>query len=153
MSRSAKLFALIKGWIMGIWAMLIGREDLMAMVDKEYAALQHRAALHYLRVNVKSLAHESRIIRQEERRTRDRFARNGLAQHRRLRVRLEARAAQLALAAVRGVPYLRVEPKTRTTPDWERVREKALRHLTRDSDPWRAVVEWIQEARVAASGA
>ncbi len=88
-----------------------------------------------LRVNVKSLAAESLVIRREVKRAccESRYIRqqfsgeskelsesllycylrvNSLANHRKGPVRQEARLAQLALAFVRGVPYRSVEAKT-----------------------------------------
>lgn len=70
-----------------------------------------------LRVKIKSLAEEAKIIRHEERRIgTTRFpqmyqdsVRGCLRHHRVTRVRDEARAAQLAYAIMRGVPYVKVE--------------------------------------------
>jgi len=64
--------------------------------------------IHRLRVNVKSLAAESRIIRQEERRCGPLY-RSDLHGHRVGRLREESRLAQLALAFVRRRPYRSVE--------------------------------------------
>lgn len=77
----------------------------------------------YLKVKIKSLAAEARIIRMEERRARRTSLRCGLAEHRRGVVRREARIAQLAYGYLRGRPRSTVEPKTRpgNAPDWKRV--------------------------------
>ncbi len=82
----------------------------------------------YLKVKIKSLAAEAAIIRLEERRAKRRvhyavmkqlpedevkpleWERQGLHHHRTYHVRTEARAAQLAYALIRNVPYKRVEP-------------------------------------------
>lgn len=88
-----------------------------------------------LRVKVKSLAQEARDIRLEERRAkgrrkrekdgkvipgefrfRDDALRLSLRSHRTNEVRNEQRAALLAYAFVRGVPYHKVEPLV----DWSR---------------------------------
>lgn len=76
-----------------------------------------------LRVNIKSLAAEAKIIRSEFRRTH--FA--GLDSHRRGRLREEARYAQLALAFTKGKPYNVVEGKTRNKPDPARLSQKLKR--------------------------
>ena len=71
-----------------------------------------------LRVKIKSLAEEARIIRAEERRwvvdgRKDNATWHSLNHHRRHDVRDEARASLLAYAYLRGVPYSVVENKTR----------------------------------------
>lgn len=66
-----------------------------------------------LRVKIKSLAAEARIIREEARRQKDKDIKNVLSDHRRGVVRSEARYAQLAYAYCRQVPYKVVEPTTR----------------------------------------
>lgn len=75
------------------------------------------AAIHSLRVNIKSLAAEARIIRQETRRAGPAY-RNALAEHRRGRLRSEARYAHLAQAFIRGRAHREVEVKTRE-PAWK----------------------------------
>ena len=93
----------------------------------------------YLRVKIKSLAEEARIIRTEERRLLNRAARardrqgledrlaamdterNGLYLHRVKDVRGEARAAHLAYAFVRGRPYAVVEPSGSSAVPFNRV--------------------------------
>lgn len=84
------------------------------------------AAVHKLRVNIKSLATEAKIIRQETARCGRRY-KAGLAEHRRGRLREEARYANLALAMVRGRPYRTVEQKCGVLPDLKRLAEKVRR--------------------------
>lgn len=64
--------------------------------------------IHKLRVNVKSLAAEARLIREEANRCGQQYA-SHLTEHRRGRLREESRAAQLALAFIRKRPYYTVE--------------------------------------------
>lgn len=64
---------------------------------------------HYLKVKIKSLAEESRIIRKEELKTSGEL-REGLYQHRIWDVRGEARAALMAYAYLRGKSVESVEP-------------------------------------------
>ncbi len=73
-----------------------------------------RYEIHQLRVNVKSLAAEAKIIRQEIAKTRDLSVKNGLAAHKSERVKPEARLAHLALAFLRGTPYKACEPRTKS---------------------------------------
>jgi hypothetical protein len=72
--------------------------------------------IHKLRVNVKSLAAEAKIIREEIRMADTKEAKNVLHDHRMTRVRPEARLAHLALAFTRGVPYKTVECNAREKP-------------------------------------
>jgi hypothetical protein len=81
------------------------------------------SAIHRLRVNVKSLAAESRIIRQEERRCGGAY-RDELSLHRRGRLREESRYAQLALAFVRGRAYKTVEREAYGVPQPSRLVNK-----------------------------
>lgn len=67
-----------------------------------------------LRVKIKSLAVEARIIRLEEQRAKKRHDTAllvSLEQHRKYVVRSEARHSQLAYAFLRGKPYDMVETK------------------------------------------
>lgn len=64
--------------------------------------------IHRLRINVKSLAEEARIIRKEAKRCSPLY-RDGLTNHRRNELRFASRIAQLALAYVRGKKYREVE--------------------------------------------
>ena len=97
-----------------------------------------------LRVNIKSLAGEATILREEASKTHGR-ARWDLNHHRTTTVRREARAAQLLYAFARGVPRSVVEGKRKELDEYHahalrcRVREKAKRFKL-DPD---AVLEWF----------
>lgn len=80
----------------------------------------------YLKVKVKSLAAEARIIRVEEAKTRTHRA--GLAEHRRGIVRHEARHALLAYGFLRGRAYNKLENDPRTNPDWGKVKRMIEKH-------------------------
>jgi len=80
-----------------------------------------------LRVKVKSLAAEAKIIRQEERRTHGAL-RDELAVHRRSVVRSEARHTHLAYGLIRGRTIEQMELKAARPPDWERVRKMLKRY-------------------------
>ena len=74
-----------------------------------------------LRVKVKSLAEEARIIRQEEHRTKG-VLRDELHRHRTWDVRREARASCLAYGFIRGRSYSQMEARCVQPPNWETVK-------------------------------
>jgi len=78
-----------------------------------------------LKVKVKSLAEEARIIRKEERKAKGRDSQllSSLQCHRRISLREESRSAQLAYAFLRGLQYEQVERKCKTPPNWYRVKQ------------------------------
>ena len=83
--------------------------------------------IHKLRVNVKSLAAEAKIIRDEIRRATTTEAKNALHDHRMMRVRPEARLAHLALAFTRGMPYKAAETSAREKPSVKDLTNKVTR--------------------------
>lgn len=91
-----------------------------------------------LRVKVKSLAEEARIIRREEHRNWGTL-RDELHLHRVGVVRREARAAHLAYGFIRGRSYSQMEGKLkdpRNGPDWEKVRRLCKTYGPKDfSEP------------------
>lgn len=66
-----------------------------------------------MKIKVKSLAAEAKIIRTHERQTTG-AQRNSLAEHRRGTVRYEARHSLLAYGYLRGVPYRAMEKSSKT---------------------------------------
>lgn len=89
----------------------------------------------YLKVKIKSLAAEARIIRQETKRAKSLSIKNGLYRHRIDVVRVEARHTQLAYGFLRGRTYQQIEHKAQVEPNWAKVRkmiEKYGTHLA----PW-----------------
>lgn len=101
----------------------------------------------YLKVKIKSLAEESRIIRQQERVwKRHDDIRNGLREHRTTDVRRESRYSLLAYAFIRGKAYLTHEHPNSTKPDIARVSKLAAKFSRLPADVARAQVEaWINE--------
>ena len=89
------------------------------MLTKEGTILDRR---EMLRIKIKSLAEEARIIRREEHRTRGPL-REELYLHRIHDVRSESRAAHLAYGFIRGRTLEQMESKSRTKPRWNRVRD------------------------------
>lgn len=117
----------------------------------------------HLKVKIKSLAAEARIIRKEERKLQDRAKRinhphgnpdraekmhwriNSLALHRTGGVRWEARHTLLAYAIFRNKPYNKIEQKVAegNRPDFKKVTEMAIRFgCSREQ-----VLEWIDDAK------
>lgn len=92
------------------------------MYDKTKTLVDRR---EMLKVKIKSLAEEARIIRKEEERTFGQL-RDELHVHRVTVVRRAARHAILAYAVVRGIDLTRVEPIRYTEPNWADV-EKMVR--------------------------
>ncbi len=106
----------------------------------------------HLKVKIKSLAAESRIIRMEELRQCGR-TRVGLQLHRVVQVREESRASLLAYAYIRGRDYLEVESSAKTPPDVTRVarlvrsfgpREVAALDGDRAQEAYDSVHEWLR---------
>ncbi|MEE8114492.1 MAG: hypothetical protein V3T23_09055 [Nitrososphaerales archaeon] len=77
----------------------------------------------YLKVKIKSLAAEAKIIRKETKRAKRASIRDGLALHRKGIVRTEARHTHLAYGFLRGREYRQMERTTHEAPDWDKVRK------------------------------
>lgn len=86
----------------------------------------------YLKVKLKTLAEEAKIIRMEEARQKDISfpAFVGLTNHRKKDLRPEARSSMLAYILISGKPYEAAEPKAYTEPDWTRIRTLARKFGT-----------------------
>lgn len=108
-------------------------------------AQDFRAAL---RVKVKSLAAEAKIIRREEERAKSWHEWMSLKDHRKGIVRREARAAQLALAFLRGMSYETVEPVVRPGNEapWKRVKELVLKYSV---PPHRVLLSDVQKEDIS----
>lgn len=99
--------------------------------------------VHKLRVNVKSLAAEAKIIRDEIRRANTTEAKQALHDHRMTRVRPEARLAHLALAFTRGIPYKVAEANAREKPSVKDLTNKITRFAwTANAD--QKVHDWLR---------
>jgi hypothetical protein len=88
------------------------------MYSKEQTTIIDRREM--LRVKVKSLGDEARIIRKEELRTHGQM-RFELWHHRVSVVRSEARHAHLALGFIRGRSLEQMEPKSDIPPQWDKI--------------------------------
>jgi hypothetical protein len=76
----------------------------------------------YLKIKIKSLAAESKIIRLEEKRAKRTSIRDGLAEHRKGIVRIESRHTHLAYGFLRGKEYRDIEKTAHEAPNWDKVR-------------------------------
>jgi hypothetical protein len=76
----------------------------------------------FLKIKIKNLADEARLIRRETAKARDPQTKNQLWLHRTTVVRQAARNTQIAYAFIRGRPYRSVEPKATRPPNLTEVR-------------------------------
>ncbi len=85
----------------------------------------------YLKVKIKSLAEEARIIRAEERKSEG-DKREGLYNHRVGTVRRAARNTLLAYGFIRGLKYRQIEVKCEETPSWPEVAKMVVKYGLQD---------------------
>jgi len=123
-----------------------GLRDAQRSVDRLIRRMERwgsrECAKAKLRVKIKSLTEEARIIRQEVRRQTDPDVKNVLSEHRKGVVRTESRLAQLAYAFFRQVPYKVVEPKTHHPVEVARLIKQVKRMDWSATDE--AVKAWYQ---------
>lgn len=101
-------------------------EEPMSEPTRNFTYNSKVAAIHKLRVNIKSLSAEARIIRQESRRAGPGY-REQLTLHRRGRLREEARYTHLALAYLRGRTHQQAEGGCRLETDAAKLIDKLKR--------------------------
>lgn len=76
----------------------------------------------HLKVKIKSLAAEAKIIRAEEGKARSDALRTSLLVHRAKHLRAVARVNLLAYGCLRGTPYEKMESKTASEPNWDDIK-------------------------------
>lgn len=103
-----------------------------------------RSAIHRLRVNLKSLTAEARIIRTEAAKTSPLYAQE-LTAHRRGELREAARITHLALAYLRKTPYRVAEKNARKLPDPKQIFRKVDRFMGPGLDLG-GVSDWLNAA-------
>lgn len=96
----------------------------------------------FLKVKIKSLAEEARIIRREERKAKEAELKNSLHNHRVRAVRAESRATQIAYGFLRGRTFRQVESNSHKPIDWTRVKSMVGRY-----GDARAFDAWAKEAQ------
>ena len=84
----------------------------------------------YLKVKIKSLADEARIIKREIKGKHSPSIKNGLRLHHINVVRVEARHTHLAYGFLRGREYWQLERKAKEAPDWKKVRRMIEKYGT-----------------------
>lgn len=104
----------------------------------------------FLRVKIKSLASEARIIRHEELKYKPRITKRDdstyfeLRNHR-LQIRCDARSALLAYGLLRGRTYKQLEAKCYANANWTQVRDNLTRFgagLGNKEETLRVVMDW-----------
>ncbi len=88
----------------------------------------------FLKVKIKSLAAESRIIRKETKKASQKSIKDGLYLHRIWVVRTEARSTYLAYGFLRGREYNQIERIAHIEPDWKRVLQMVSKYCVHK--PW-----------------
>jgi hypothetical protein len=106
-------------------------------------------SVRFLKVKIKSLTAEARIIRVEEGRSRGDL-RAALRAHRQWDVRREQRATQLAYGYLRGRARRQVEPSALSEPDWDRVTAMVKKYAGARMKPGDAVALDFEAWRTAA---
>ena len=78
-----------------------------------------------LKIKLKSLAEEQRIIKKEERKRKGQWAYqvHNLRSHRVDYVRPIIRATHIAYGLIRGLTYEQIENSPKTSPDWGKVKD------------------------------
>lgn len=115
-----------------------------------------------LKIKIKSLAAEAKIIRQEERKylkharaceseehaEEHRFTMRSLQSHRKGGVRSEQRCSLLAYGFLKGMPYKRMEQSCRENnkPNWDTIEKMAIRFGADQRDIKQRFAEWKDEA-------
>lgn len=111
---------------------------------------EQRLKRQSLKVKIKSLAAEAKIIKAQEQTWGGGFVRTGLHEHRVNNVRKECRAALLAWTFIRGHAYTRQEVECYELPDWDNVLGIIVRFSGEDERAVRQrYSQWLAEARAA----
>ncbi len=110
----------------------------------------------FLKIKLKSLAAEARIIHEQERKTKG-AAYNGVREslhlHRVMDVRRETRATHLAYGFLRGRTWAQIESYSTSPPDWKRVEAMVKKYGVLDERlaAWRdAGPGQLRRARISA---
>jgi len=75
----------------------------------------------FLKVKLKSLAAEAKIIRDHEKKVTDEWIRSELVNHRRNFLRADARNSLLAYSFLNGWEYWQIENKARSKPNFQKI--------------------------------
>jgi len=104
-----------------------------------------------LKIKIVSLVQEVRTIQKEEAiavKTKQIGLAREMKDHRKVVIRYESRHTLLAYGFLRGLTYRRIEARSRTQPDWEKVKRMIRSYADNDRritdqefDAWRAEPE------------
>lgn len=99
-----------------------------------------------LKIKLKSLAAEARIIRKEELKNKGKWSwkAESFHYHRVSLLRPITRATHIAYGLLRGLEYNQIEPTSKATPHWGKVRSmvKKYSNLTTEKDNLLKLDEW-----------
>ena len=107
-------------------------------------------SVRFLKIKLKALAAEAKIIRLEEARSHDDL-RDKLHSHRVFAVRPEARATQLAYGFLRGRSYSQIEGRALTLPNFGKIQSMVKRYNNTeqgDAALCQALNRWFLEAKL-----
>jgi hypothetical protein len=99
------------------------------MYDKDRKTIVDRREM--LRVKIKSLAEEAKIIRKEEQRTKGNL-RTELHLHRTWDVRRAARETHIAYGLIKGRTLEQIEPNRKTEVNWDAVNRMLKKYGPKD---------------------
>ncbi len=94
-----------------------------------------------LKIKLKSLAAEAKIIRKEEKRAKSQSIRESLYRHRIDVVRYEARHTNIAYGFLRGRTYAQIETNPKTPPNWDKIRRMIEKYGTHIPPFWHNVIK------------
>jgi len=98
---------------------------------------------HTLRIKIKYLAEEARIIRKEEVKTKSSLVRLNLRLHRLDIVRYEQRHSLLAYAFIRGIPYKKIENKSYEPPRISKILKILANHAKHLNATEKDLINWL----------
>ena len=105
-----------------------------------------------LKIKLKSLAAEARIIRKEELKNKGKWAwkADSFYGHRVHYLRPITRATHVAYGLLRGLGYHQIEPTSKSQPDWDKVRKMVIKYSDYKSEKDNVAIldEWIANINV-----
>ena len=104
---------------------------------------QEALSLHTLRVKIKYLSEEARIIRFEELKVKSSFLKNNLRNHRIDIVRYEQRHSLLAYSFLRKIPYKNIENRCDDKPNIKKIIKILANHAPYLKEPAKDLLEWL----------
>jgi len=110
-----------------------------------------------LKIKLKSLAAEARIIRKEELKNKGTWSwkAESFHSHRVNQLRPITRATHVAYGLLRGLGYHQIEPTSKSEPDWDKVRKMVVKYsdLSNEKSNLAILNEWVANINVLALAA